>query len=136
MERRNRKLEALKQQVLAAHDRLGFSRELIQDIAAHSQRRREEGRTPAYIAEELSISEWQVVDWMREATREQRRRQEEGEERTPLMFEFKVPLTSRLERLLVREFSRAIQHCDSCCWNKFVDSLPGHFRTEKADEQS
>lgn len=134
MEKRDDLLEAINQQILTAHARNRFNPELIQKIGEHSRRRRAEGRTPAYIADELGISEWQVVDWIHEVPREQQPQQGADERRTPLMFEFKVPLTSRLERLLVREVSRAMQHCDSCCWSKFVDSLPGHLRTEKEDE--
>lgn len=137
MERRNRKLEALKQQILAAHAGLGFGHRLIQDIAEHSQRRREEGRTPAYIAQELGISEWQAVDWMHEATHERHPRPEEGEERTPLMFECKVPLTRRLERLLVREVARAAQQqCERCSWRRFVKGLPDWLKSEKRSKQS
>ena len=135
MEKRKQNLEALTQQVLAAHEKGWFSPELIRAIGVHCRHRRAEGRTPGYIAEELGISEWQVADWIYGMPRDQPAREEADEPWSPRMFELKLPLTSRLERLLVREFARAMQHCDSCCWRKLVDSLPGHFQAEKAGEQ-
>lgn len=128
MEKRNQRLKSLKQQILAAHDGHGFSPELIQAIAAHCRHRRAEGRTPGYIAQELGISEWQVADWMhQEATHEQQPQQVGA----PQMFELKVPLTYRFERLLTREITRSMQQCDSCCWRQLVRSLPGGFRFEE-----
>jgi hypothetical protein len=47
------------------------------------------------------------------------------------MFELKVPLTYRFERLLTREITRSMQQCDSCCWRQLVRSLPGGFRFEE-----
>ena len=136
MENRNRRLAALKQRILLAHDELGFSPELIEEIAAHCSLRRREGRTIAYIAQELGISEWQVADWSEQnAPREQESEQRADSGKEPLTFVLKVPLTYRFERLLGREIAQSMQRCDSCCWKQFLRSLPGKLRTEE-DERS
>ena len=136
MEKQDRNLEALKQRIVVAHGEAGFSPELIQAIAGHCRNRRKEGRTPAYIADELGISEWQVADWSHPKVSGEQQAGREGTQATPFMCEFKVPLTFRFERLLVREMARLMQKCDSCCWKEFVRSLPGGLRRDEEDEQS
>ena len=137
MEKRTQTLEALKHQIAMALDQGMFSPELTKVIGAHCRKRREEGRTPAYIAEELGISEWQVADWSAEkAQEEQRPSQEDKGRKGPLNFVLSVPLTFRFERLLSREIARSMQTCDSCCWKQFLASLPGEFTVDKEDEES
>lgn len=137
MEKQTQTLEALKQQIVKALDEGEFSAELIQAIGTHCRKRRAEGRTPAYIADELSISEWQVADWNHQRTQQERPpQQEEDSQASPLTYVLSVPLTHRFERLLSREIAKAMQKCDSCCWKQFVASLPGGLTVDREDEQS
>jgi len=137
MEQRIQTQEALKHQIAMALEQGMFSPELIRTIGTHCRKRRKEGRTPAYIAEELGISEWQVADWIaREGQEERRPSQDDKGRQEPGNFILSVPLTFRFERLLSREIVRSMQTCDSCCWKRFVASLPSEFKVEKADEQS
>ena len=137
MEKITQTLEALKHQIAMALDQGMFSPELIRTIGAHCRKRREEGRTPAYIAEELGISEWQVADWIAQEGQEEKRSSQDDKGRLePVNFVLSVPLTFRFERLLSREIVRSMQRCDSCCWKRFVASLPSEFTGDKEDEQS
>ena len=137
MEKRTETLKALKHQIAMALDQGVFSPELTHVIGAYCRKRRTDGRTPAYIAEELGISEWQVADWSAQKVQEERPPLKENTSYDgPLMFTLNLPFTYRFERLLTREIARSMQTCDSCCWKQLIASLPGEFTVDKEEEQS
>jgi len=133
MRKPNTKPEALKQLIWLAQED-GFSPELLQLIAAHCREQRAAGASLESIADELGLTTWEVADRSHlEALYQEY--QEPSQLKTPMMV-LKVPMTPRFERILARETSRALQKCDSCCWEHLKRSLPEEFLAGKEDEEA
>ena len=136
MQKRYWNLKSLQQRILAAQDGSGYDPDLIAAILEHCRKRREDDLTLEFVGYELGISTWQLADWGNEKARDKRsepRPEQPGQARMlPLVVNIRS--TRRFERLLTQEIVRSVQTCDSCCWEKLVNSLPGEFKTRKGEK--
>lgn len=136
MQKRYWNLKSLQQRILVAQDGHGYDPDLIDTIREHCRKRREDDLTLEFVGYELGISTWELADWgcgegPNERSEPQPHKQSQ-EKLLPLVVNIRS--TRRFERLLAQEISRSMQTCDSCCWEQFVKSLPGEFKTRKDDE--
>lgn len=127
------KLEALKHLILAAREEGEVGPELRQVVAAHCRDQRADGFPLESIADALGVTTWELVDWTLE-TMYQRQEEDSGPEKseTPMLV-LEVPMTPRFERILAREAARALQKCDSCCWEELKRTLPSEFLTGREE---
>lgn len=137
MQKRYWNLESLKQRILVAQDGHGYDPDLINAILEHCRKRREEDLTIEFVGYELGISTWQIAEWWSGQTGDEGSEPNLEEQSPQKMLPLVVNIrsTRRFERLLAQEIARSMQTCDSCCWEQFVNSLPGEVKTRKVEEK-
>ena len=134
MQKRYWNLESLQQRILVAQDGNGYDPDLIDAILEHCRKRREDDLTLEFVGYELGISTWQLADWGAGKAPDKDSELEKQSQDKMLPLVVNIRSTRRFERVLAQEIARSMQKCDSCCWEKFVESLPGEFKTRKEDK--